>query len=103
MGVNLGINGLCQSFTDVNFGRAWDGIVVTDTYIAVAIGLIEFLVIDEEKITDPEQGELLDNVCADTADSNDGNSRSAEPRLALRPEEANTPVKAIGHQRLSTV
>jgi hypothetical protein len=103
MGANLGIHGLCESFTDVNFGRAWNGIVVTDTYVAVAVGLIEFLVIDEEKITDPEQGELLDDVCADTADSNDGNPRSAEPRLAFLPEEANISVKAIGHQCLSTV
>jgi hypothetical protein len=103
MGANLGIHGLCESFTDVNFRRAWNGIVMPDTYVAVAVGLVEFLVVNEEKITDSEQGELLHDVCADTADPNDGDPCSAEPRLAFLPEEANISVKAIGHQRLSNV
>lgn len=103
MGSNLGINGLGDAFADVNLGRAWDGIVLTDTDVAIAVGLVDFLVVDEEEITDPEQGELLDDVCADTANPNDGNLRSAEPLLALLPEEANTSVKAIDHQRLSNV
>ena len=58
--------------------------------------------VNQENLTNAEQSKLLDNVCAETSDSNNGDSGSSQTVLAVLPEEPHVSVISTIHHPASS-
>ena len=58
--------------------------------------------VNQEELANAEQSQLLDNVCAETADTNNGDSSSSQTVLPLLCEESDASVISIVRHHASS-
>ena len=72
----------------------WNRIIVPETNIPIAVGIVYLFAIDQCQLTDAKEGQLLNDVGPQTADADHSNTCLFQSRLTFFSKEPNIPVKS---------